>query len=212
MNSKKDLVAQHGYWDQDINAYRVIDPTNGRERFFRWQKPWPLVSTAIGTLVVMCCVSVAAVVSPLFFEWPEGVAGDKSAQLQGVLSEQYKVSLSYVPVDWTPTQVFTVDVTRGWDDPDYDQPAQEYKSCKLQPGARAEDLSLQCPMYGAFADVEPGGLYARGDYENRVRHEQESGGYGGSGVSGGGSDPYYERWEQREFDASDYVDDTEMWP
>lgn len=164
MFNDRELVRQHGHWDPELGAYWVEDPDDDKKRYFTWRKPPMFIDAIFLCLYLLFWVGVAAVVFLIFFQWPQGVVGGRPAQLAAVLNERYRASVSYLPEHWTPSQVFTVNVEQGWDEPDYEEPPVTLKGCRLQPGADSFELSLQCPdSSGNFDDVPLGGQSAKDD-------------------------------------------------
>lgn len=166
-------MRRSGQWDPSLDAYRVVDSKDGSTKFFVWKRPSLFFDAFAMSALLLFWVGVATVVYLCFFHWPEGVAGDRKAQLADALAERYRVDVSYLPENWTATQVFTVDIDQGWDDPAYDEAPVTTKACKLQPGNTAENLSLQCPNYfGTYEEVRVGGLDAAQDQQTKRLEEQ----------------------------------------
>jgi hypothetical protein len=168
----REAIKLDGRWDPTLDAYVV--EIDGRLHYYAWRRPW-LVFEAFGwALITLFWVGVAALILSMFFTYPNGVAGDRRAQLAQALQDTYGVEADYLPGTWSGTQVFTVDIKQRWDDPDYDEPPVETEGCRLQPGATSSDLSLQCPHSsgGRFTEVRKGGLNARQDREHKQSLEQ----------------------------------------
>ena len=159
MFENHESVRRHGQWDPNVDAYRVVDPKDDSTSYYVWKKPGMFFDALVMSAMLLFWVGMAAVVYLFFFHWPEGVAGDRRAQLADALTDRYRVDVSYLPENWTTGQVFTVDIEQDWDDPNYDEPTVTKRACKLQPGETADDLSLQCPtMFGSYEEARAGGL------------------------------------------------------
>lgn len=210
MFEKEDSVRDRGQWDPNLDAYRVVDPKSGDTSYYVWKKPEMFLDAVVIGGMSLFWVGVAAFVYLLFFQWPDGVAGDRRHQLRQALGDRYRVDVTYLPESWSASQVFTVDIEQDWDNPKYDEPAVPKRACKLQPGATADDLSLQCPnMFGTFEEVREGGLNAEHHRETKRLLEPDpatpANAYPGSDYS---EDPY----EQYEPDPYDYYEPEEMYP
>ena len=100
-----------------------------------WKKPalfWERPRRAAAFLFWFC---VAVFVYSLFFQWPDGVAGDRRAQLPPRPLERSIPRQRQPPAQtWSGGQVFTVDVTRTGTIRQYDEPAETTKARRLQPG------------------------------------------------------------------------------
>ena len=213
MFENHESVRQNGTWDPNLDAYRVVDPKDGSTRYYVWKKPalfWEALAALAAFLFWFC---VAVFVYSLFFQWPDGVAGDRRAQLAEALGDRYRVNVNYLPQTWSGGQVFTVDVTQDWDDPHYDEPAETTKACRLQPGETADDLSLQCPdTFGGFEEVREGGLDADQHRRNKALLEETIPRVPGPG-SDDPSDQYAtDPYEQYEPDPYDYYEPEQMFP
>jgi hypothetical protein len=215
VSKNREAVRRDGQWDPNLDAYRVVDPTDGSATYYVWKKPDMFFEAIVMTGMFLFWVGLAAVVFVCFFPWPEGVAGDREAQLADALTDRYRVDVSYLPQSWTSGQVFTVDIEQDWDDPDYDEPALTKRACKLQPGETADDLSLQCPtMFGAYEEVREGG----GDSghhrqaKNLLEQTPATPRFQSPG-SDDSSDQYApDPYEDHEPDPYDYYEPEEMYP
>lgn len=158
---RRELVERHGQWDPSLDAYVV--ERDGRTRYFAWTRRDIEIEFIAVLVIVLFWIGVAALVLSVVVSYPEGVAGDRRAQLAQALRDKYAVAADYLPGQWGDTQVFTVDIEQGWDDPEYDQPETVFEACRLQPGASARDLSLQCrdATGTRYEEVREGGRSAR---------------------------------------------------
>lgn len=145
MLDDRELVRLHGAWDPALEAYEVIDPNDGRTRYFRWTKPWIYVEAGSMAVVTFFWVGLAIIILTGIFGYPEGVAGDRRQQLQAALDDRYNAYVPDLPQSWASGEALTVDVQQGWDDPDYDAPEALVKGCSLRPGTTAADLYVKCP-------------------------------------------------------------------
>ena len=150
------ITSQYGRNGTGIrtDAYRVDlirrtaarGTTCGKPAFEIWE-----ALAALAAFLFWFCVAVF--VYSLFFQWPDGVAGDRRAQLAEALGDRYRVNVNYLPQTWSGGQVFTVDVTQDWDDPHYDEPAETTKaSARLQ--ARGDRRRPQPSMPGHVRGFE----------------------------------------------------------
>ncbi len=159
------LVRDHGRWDPELDAYEVTDPKTGELRYFVWEKPAMIFEAAALTVLIMFWVGVGSFVFLLFFGYPSGVAGDeRKEQLAEVLHARYNITATWLPDLWTASQVFTIEVEQGWNEPGYLHEAPTMRACKLQPGATSQDLSLECPgPFGVMSEPQEGGADAAHD-------------------------------------------------
>ena len=160
----RDLVREHGRWDPQLDAYEVRDPKTGEMRYFVWGKEGLFLDTILVAGTVLFWIVVGSFFFLLFFHYPNGVAGDRQDQLAYVLRQKYNITATWLPEQWTPTQVFEVDVEQGWDEPGYAEEPPTGKACKLQPGATSQDLSIECPgAFGVMDEPREGGADAEHD-------------------------------------------------
>lgn len=217
MELPDQVVKRDGQWDPDVDAYVVTDPGTGQQRYFAWTRP-PLIVDALGAFAVgMVRVVGAVIVFNLFAAYPDGVAGDRQAQLEQALQDKYGLTANFVPTRWTDTQVFAVDVEQNWDSPNYDQPKPTAKGCQLQPGRTDEELDVQCrDSLGTFYEVRQRGANAREDSEHRQRLEQyfqpeepdtSQGATGDGGAYDSDPGDYYDPYDH--YDPYDYYEDQE---
>ncbi len=212
MDYADEAVKRDGVWDPEVAAYVVEDPSGKQDRYFVWKRPALLVHAGVSFGFIVFWVGLGCVVLADVFGYPEGVAGNRQAQLVQALDDTYRVTLNYVPTRWTDSQVITVDVAQGWDKANYTQPDRTAKGCRLQPGPTAKDLSLQCPDgSGSFGALRRGGGDAEQDYADRKRAEglppPQPGQYGFEDYVTGGNDQYdqYDHYQ----DYEDYWNDYE---
>lgn len=199
------LVREHGRWDPELDAYEVTDPKTGDLRYFVWTKPGMMIDAVAVTLMVMFWIGVGSFVFLLFFHYPSGVAGEtRKEQLADVLRARYNITTTWLPELWTPTQVFTIDVEQGWDDPTYEREPLKGTGCKLQPGANSKELSLECPdTFGELADLRLGGADAQHDREWRQRVADEF----NVPEPDGTVDEFFDDLESKQFDYNPQYDD-----
>ncbi|MFN8213516.1 MAG: hypothetical protein U0R27_07735 [Candidatus Nanopelagicales bacterium] len=170
----RDLVREHGRWDPQLDAYEAMDPKTGEMRYFVWRKEGLFLDAIVVAGSVLFWIVVGSFFYLLFFHYPNGVAGDRQAQLAYVLREKYNISARWLPEQWTPTQVFEIDVEQAWDEPGYSERPPTGKGCKLQPGATSRDLSLECPgAFGVMDEPRVGGADADQDRTWRQRMEED---------------------------------------
>ena len=160
----RDLVREHGQWDPQLDAYEARDPKTGEMRYFVWRKEGLFLDAIVVAGGVLFWIVVGSFFYLLFFHYPNGVAGDKQAQLAYVLRQKYNITATWLPEQWTPPQVFEIDVEQGWDEPGYSEEPPTGKACKLQPGETSQDLSIECPgAFGVTDEPREGGADADHD-------------------------------------------------